>query len=92
MEVVPWLRLADARLGNFRDYSDVRSPCFSLVLTAFCYCILCVQIFPSTAQYGRWYWASIWVSVLVFLLLLFAGAGIHHSAQTIVIIVAFVFL
>ena len=49
-----------------------------------------LQIFPSTAQYGRVFWATFWSLIVLFFLLLFAGAGIKHKAQTIVLVLAFV--
>jgi hypothetical protein len=48
------------------------------------------QVFSSTIRFGRAFVLSMWGAVLVFFLFLFLGVGVHHSAQTACLVLAFV--
>ena len=42
----------------------------------------CVQVFPSTVRYGKWFWGILWSSVALFVVLFLAGLGVKEKKST----------
>lgn len=52
-------------------------------------CMFHCQIFPSTVQYGRGFWISLWLSLALFFICLFVAAGEDKPMQTYIVAGAF---